>query len=668
MSAPQPFRILIVLAALAALSAIPATAQDSIDTASVMARDDLYRAANGSWLDATAIPDSKAEVYGADLPGTISMRLRQVLDSLRAQAQPEGGNGRKLIDFHDSLRDVRAIDRAGLAPVAPLLADIDAIATPAALARWQGLAQGVLKTPLWLWGGFADFRNPGVNRVLVMQGGLGMPDRDYYLRDDERLAKARLAYLDYLTTLARLSGQPRPAAAAQRVLALETRLARAHLPAAEAMNPAQVQPGTPAQLNRTAPGMDWTSFLRHAGIPLDEAVNLVQPAAASAIARLMRELPLADWKLYLRLRTLDAAAPLLPAPFRAAHFAFHGRALGGQSAPRTPEDRALDTVVDTMGDALGQEYMARHFPPAHKARVEGMVEQIRGAAADAVATIAWLGPEARTEALAKIAGLKAKVGYPAQWRDFGGLEIRLGDALGNRNRARRHAWLRLAALSGTPIDRGSWAMSPLDPNAYYDPVLNEINLPAGILQAPFFDPHGDDAANYGGIGVLVAHEISHAFDTMGSGFDSRGLQRDWWTAADHAAFRVFSARLAARFDAIEVLPGARVNGKLTLSENLADLMGLQLAWRAWHNSQGGRQAPVIAGISGEQRFFMAYARQWAVKRRDERTLQLLSTDPHAPAPLRANIPAMQLDGFHDAFATRPGDRMFVPPEDRLRAW
>jgi predicted metalloendopeptidase len=522
----------------------------------------------------------------------------------------------------------------------------------------------VLKTPLWLWGGFADFKDPGVNRVLAMQGGLGLPDRDYYLRDDARLVTARQAYLTYLATLAQLAGDPSPQAAAQRVLALETRLARAHVPAAEAMNPALVESHTPAQLEAGAPGLDWAAFLHHAGIRAGEAVNVVQPPAAGAIASLMRELPLAHWKLYFRLRTLDASAPLLPAAFRTAHFAFHGRALGGQSAPRNADERALDTIADSMGDALGQAYMERHFPAAQKARVDGMVERLRTAAADAVAGIAWMGPEARAEAHRKIAGLRAKVGYPAVWRDYAGLEIRAGDALGNRERARRHAWLRLAALSGTAVDRGSWAMSPLEPNAYYDPVLNEINLPAGILQAPFFDPAADDAANYGGIGVLIAHEISHAFDATGSRFDSRGVQRDWWGAADHAAFDAFTARMVAHFDALEVLPGARVNGKLTLSENIADLMGLQLAWRAWRSTAQGQAADPGA----EQRFFLAYARQWAVKRRDERTLQLLSTDPHAPAPLRANVPAMQLDGFHEAFSTRPGDRMFVPAADRLRAW
>jgi putative endopeptidase len=664
---PRLLPTLAVYSALSILTAPSAHAGADADVARA-ARDDLYRAANGRWLDAAVIPADKSEVYGADLPGTINARLRGILDSLRAQDPPSGSIGRKLVDFYDSQRDLEAIDRAGLAPVRPLLAQLDAIDTPQGLARWQGLAQGILKTPLWLWGGFADFKNPGVNRVLVMQGGLGLPDREYYLGEDARLVRARLAYLGYLETLARLAGHPQPALAAQRVLSLETQLAQAHVPAAEAMNPAHIQSMSAPQLEDGAPGLDWQAFLRDAGIPAGEAVNLVQPAAARAIAGLMRTLPLADWKLYFRLRTLDVAAPLLPAPFRSAHAGLRDIALGGQSAPRSTDERALDAVTEALGDGLGQEYMARHFPPAQKARVERMAEQIRRAAAEAVSGIAWMGPDARAEAQQKIARLKAKVGYPAQWRDYGGLDIRAGDALGNRNRARRHEWLRLAALSGRPVDRGSWAMSPLEPNAYYDPVLNEINLPAGILQAPFFDPDAGDADNYGAIGVLIAHEISHAFDATGSQFDSRGIQRDWWKPADHAAFAAFGTRMTGHFAALEVLPGARVNGKLTLSENIADLMGLQLAWRAWRGACAARPSPAACGRGADQRFFVAYARQWAVKRRDERALQLLSTDPHAPAPLRANQPAMQLDAFHRTFGTQPGDRMYVPPEARLRAW
>lgn len=658
---PAIFRRLLLPLAVFALPALAAAPDPAARGAAVRVQDDLFLASNGAWLDSTPIPADKSEVYGADLPAIVNARVRTIVDDLRRQPQPAGSNARKLVDYFDSEMDTAAIDRAGLAPVRAQLAAIDAIATPAGLARWQGRVQGVLKTPLWLWGGFADFKDPGTNRVLVMQGGLGLPGRGYYLDKGAQVESARAAYLAYLATLARLAGERDPQGAALHVLALETRLAQAHVPAAEATNPARVQSLDAGGLGKAAPGLDWQAFLDGAGMAAGERLNLVHPPGAAAIARLLHELPLDDWKLYFRLRTLDAAAPLLPEPFRAAHFSFRGKALGGQRTRAPRAERALDSLSAALGDALGQLYMGRHFPPQDKARVERIVEEVRGAALEAVGQIAWMGPAARAEALAKVRGMRAKVGYPAAWRDYTGLDIRRGDALGNRDRARRHEWLRLAALSGTPVDRRLWAMSPLEPNAYYDPVLNEINLPAGHLQAPWFDARADDAANYGGIGTLVAHELSHAFDGIGSQFDSRGVQRDWWSEGDHAAFAAFSARLVARFDAHEVLPGARVNGKLTLPENIADLMGLQLAWRAYRNTQSAK-------LEGERRFFLAYARQWAVKRRDERTLQLLSSDPHAPAFLRANVPAMQLDGFHDAFGTQPGDRMFVPAADRLRAW
>jgi len=653
----------------ASFTVLPAAALDTarLDR-TVRANEDLFRAANGAWLAATTIPAERAEVYGADLPASVNARVRATVDDLRKQPQAAGSIERKLVDFHDSVRNLAAIDRAGLAPIRAQLDALAAVRSPQDLARWQGRAQGMLKTPLWLWGGFADFKDPTRNRVLLMQGGLGLPERDYYLGEDGRLVAARTAYLAYLETLARLAGDAAPRVAAQRVLALETRLARAQVPAAEAMNPAQVQTLDARQLARQAPGLAWQAFLQGAALPGGEAVNVVQPSAERATAALLRELPLADWKLYFRLRLLDVSAPLLPASFRAAHFAFRGKALGGQTAPLPQDERALDALREALGDGLGALYMARHFPPAQKARVEAMVEGLRLAASEAVAEIPWLGAQARAEAQAKIAGMRAKVGYPSSWRNYAALDIRPNDALGNRNRARRHEWLRLAALSGTPVERGAWAMSPLEPNAFYDPMLNEINLPAAILQAPFFDAGADDASNYGGIGTLIAHEISHAFDSTGSQFDSRGVQRDWWTADDHAAFDAFSARLVARFDATEALPGKYVNGKLTLPENMADLMGLQLAWRAYRTILGGHPAPVIAGRSGAQRFFLAYAQQWAVKRRDERSLQLLASDPHAPAFLRANFPAMQLDAFHAAYATRAGEPMFVAPAERLRVW
>ncbi|MFC5459635.1 hypothetical protein [Massilia niabensis] len=371
---PSILPCLLLPLAVFATPALAAGQAPALPHAAVRVQDDLFLAANGAWLDRTTVPADKSEVYAADLPAIINARVRAIVDDLRRQPQPAGSDARKLVDYFDSEMDTAAIDRTGLGPVRAQLAAIDAIANPLELARWQGRVQGILKTPLWLWGGFADFKDPGTNRVLVMQGGLGLPDRDYYLNKGARMESARAAYLAYLATLAKLSGERHPRAAAQRVLALEKRLAAAHVPAAEATNPARVQPLAAAGLAGTAPGLDWQAFLAGAGIKAGETVNLVHPPGAAAIARLQHELPLDDWKLYFRLRTLDSAAPLLPEPFRAAHFAFRGKALGGQAVPAPRAERALDSLSAALGDALGQAYMHRHFSAQDKARVERIVE------------------------------------------------------------------------------------------------------------------------------------------------------------------------------------------------------------------------------------------------------------------------------------------------------
>lgn len=635
----------------------------------VRAQDDLYRAANGRWQAAAVIPSNKAEVYGAELPDLVSARVRALIDDLSARPQPDGSVEQKVALYYASFTDTAAIDRAGLAPLRASLERIAAIDSPSALARWQGQMQGVIQTPLWMWGGFADFQDPKLNRALVMQGGLGLPDRAYYLDTaDARMAAARQAYQEYLATLAQLAGMAQPQQAAARVMAVEMRLARAHTPAAEAMNPAVVRAMRADQAGQAMPGFDWAAFYAGAQIGAGQALNLMQPDTAKAVAALMAELPLDDWKLYFSLRTIDEAAPVLPAAFRAAHFDFHGKALQGRSAPGARADLGVAQVGTAMGDALSHLYVERHFPASHKARATQMVGTLMAAARAAVDNMRWMDPATRAEAGRKIAALKAKVGHPDQWRDLGGLQILAGDALGNRQRAQRFEWARLAALSGTPVDRALWLMAPMEVNAYYDPMLNEINLPAGILQSPLFDMTADDAANYGGIGAVIAHEISHGFDATGAQFDSHGVLRDWWTAADHQAFDAMAARLVAQYDAYAPLPGKHVNGKLTLAENMADTMGLQIALDAYHLSLGGKSAPVIDGLSGDQRFFLAYAQSWRVKRRDERVLQLLATDPHAPGQFRSNGAAIHIDGFHAAFGTGPGDRMFTPAPERLHLW
>lgn len=637
---------------------------------SVRPQDDLYRHSNGAWQRSVTIPADKAEVYGVNIPEVVDQRLQSILESMVVAPQAPGSNGQKVRDYYAAYRDTVAIDKAGLKPVQPLLAEIAAISTSQQLAKWVGGAQGQIETPIWLWGGFADFMDPGLNRVMAWQGGLGLPDRDYYLKlDDAQFGKARAAYLTYLTRLAELSGQARPAEMAQRVLNLETRLAQAHVPVNEARDPARMyNPLTAEELMIKAPGFDWETYLDAAKISRGDKVTVTQLNTAIATAQLFAELPLADWKAYFTLRSLDANAQVLPAGFREAHFAFHGMAIKGAQIERPRAERALDQVRWALNDALAQKYVERHFPDTSKQRIQEIYHNVLAAYQQLMADNSWMEPATKAAALHKLSKYKAKIGYPDRWRDYAALEVRPGDAFGNQQRAKRFDWETKASASGKPMDRSAWAMSPLEVNAFYDPMGNEILLTAGILQAPLFDMQADDAVNYGAIGAIIGHEISHGFDNMGSQFDADGVMRQWWTEADRQTFSALGDRLAKQFNVFEALPGKPVNGQMTLPENMADLVGLQIAFKAYRNSLHGKPAPVINGYTGEQRFFLSFAQSWRVKRRDERTLQLLTSDPHAPSEFRANGAAQNIDGFHEAFGTHAGDGMFRPVTERVRLW
>jgi putative endopeptidase len=636
----------------------------------VRVQDDLYRHSSGSWLRTAAIPADKAELVGADMPAVVDQRIRNILQDLATKPQAKGSSGQKVSDYYAAYEDTAAIEKAGLKPIKPLLAEIAAIGTPQQLATWVGSAQGQVETPIWLWGGFADFMDPGLNRVMAWQGGLGLPDRDYYLKlDDAQFGKARAAYLTYLTQLARLSGQARPAEMAQRVLDLETRLAQTQAPLSEARDPSRMyNPLTAEELMVKAPGFDWGAFLTAAKISSGDKVTVTQLGAAIATAQLFADLPLGDWKAYFTLRSLDSAAQVLPAEFRAAHFAFHGKAITGAQVETPRAQRALEQVTSALNEALAQQYVERHFPAAHKQKVEAIFHTVLGAYQQLMADNSWMEPSTKAAALDKLSKYKAKIGHPDSWRDYTALDVRAGDAFGNQQRAKRFDWEHKAAAAGKPMDRKAWAMSPLEVNAFYDPMGNEINLTAGILQAPLFDMQADDAVNYGAIGATIGHEISHGFDNMGSQFDGDGVMRQWWSETDRQTFSALGAKLAAQFNAFEALPGKTVNGQLTLPENIADLVGLQIAFKAYQTSLHGKPAPRIDGYTGEQRFFLSFAQSWRVKRRDERTLQLLTSDPHSPPEFRANGAAQNIDGFQEAFGVHAGDKMFKPVAERVRLW
>lgn len=661
---------LLHLFGLAMLAALSARSGAAAPQTAVRIQDDLYLAVNGAWLAQSVIPANRSESYGVEMPDVVDQRVRGIIEQFSSRPQPPRSGASKVGRYYAAYLDTRAIDRAGLAPIRPVLAEIDALRNPRALAQWMGRVQGRIETPVWLWGGFADFKDPSRNRVMLWQGGLGLPSRDYYLsRDDGAFAKALGAYREYLATLASLAGVVQPAHTAERVVALEQRMAALHLPLEQARDPALMyRPMNAQELMQFAPGIDWPAFMQAAAMPAGEQVTVAQSPAVKAIAALFAETPLEDWKAYFKLRSLDEAAPVLPKAFRDARFAFRGAALGGATSESPRAEASISETGSALGDALAAAYVERYFPASQKARVSAMVDNLLGAYRELIAESTWMTPATREQALAKLSRYKAKIGYPDHWRDYAGLEVRQGDALGNRHRARRYEWEFKAAQAGKPMQRDAWAMSPLTVNAFYDPMLNEINLPASLLQAPLFDMAADDAANYGGIGVQIAHEISHGFDTMGAQFDGDGVMRNWWSDADRKAFEQIGRRLQAQYSAYEALPGKHVNGAMTLPENMADLTGLQVAFKAYQRATAGKPQPVVDGYSGEQRFFLHYAQSWRKKARDERVLQLLASDPHAPNQFRANGPAVNLDDFHRVFATQPGDGMYKAAGERIRTW
>jgi len=496
-----------------------------------------------------------------------------------------------------------------------------------------------------------------------------MPDRDYYLKDDERFAKAREAYATYLTKLGELSGDKHAADTAKAVIALEHQLAEAHWAKVDLRDPVKMyNPSTMAELEKSAPGLDWAAYFKAAGLGSVDKLVIGQPSTSAATAKLVADVPLQQWKDYLRLRVLDEQADILPQAFREARFAFRGTALTGATEEKPRWQKGIDEVNGSLGEAVGKVYVERYFPADYKARMQKLVANLLETYKSSIDGLTWMTPETKAAAQAKLAKYTTKIGYPDSWRDYSKLVVKPGDAVGNRHRAEQFEWARQVARAGKPVDRAEWGMTPQTVNAYYNPLFNEIVFPAAILQPPFFDMQADDAVNYGAIGAVIGHEISHGFDDQGSQFDGDGKLRNWWSDADRAAFQAIGEKLAAQYDAYEPLPGKHLNGHLTMGENIADLSGVQIAFKAYEHTLGGKPAPVIGGFTGEQRFFMSFGQIWREKTREERRLQLLTIDPHSPGMFRADGAAINADGFHDAFGTQPGDKMWKAPADRIRLW
>jgi len=657
--------------AIAAPGAAPVSGIElrSLDPA-VRVQDDFFRHVNGGWLRDTPIPSDRAGT-GAfyELAEQTQPQLRELIEA--AAARGDSPRARQIGDLYASFMDEAAADRLGLKPLAAELARIDALTDRRALGLHlaRSLRLGVA-APL----GFEvnqDAKDSTRYLPYLNQGGLGLPDRDYYLKDDDaRLREMRGRYAEHAATMLRLAGQAEPEAAARAVLALETELARAQWSRVELRDPVKLHnPLDFKALAALAPQVDWPAFAQALGVAGQAKVLVIgQPSYVKALGEQLASAPLPAWKAYAKLRLMGAYAPFLGRDVVEANFAFVGTALRGtpENAPRWKRGVAL--VEASIGEGLGQLYVAKHFPPEHKARMEKLVGNLLRAYRESLDTLAWMGPQTKQEAQAKLATFMPKIGYPKRWIDYDGLRIRRDDLVGNVMRAREFEHARQAAKLGRPVDRDEWLMTPQTVNAYYHPPLNEIVFPAAILQPPFFNAAADDAVNYGGIGAVIGHEISHGFDDEGSQYDAQGNLRDWWTKDDRARFIAKARMLVAQYDAFEPVPGYKLNGQQTLGENIADNSGLEAAYKAWQLSLGGKPAPVIDGLTGDQRFFYGFAQVWRGKMREAALIERVKAGVHSPSEFRANGTVRNHPAFYKTFGVKPGDAMYLPPEQRVSIW
>ena len=639
--------------------------------------DDFYEYANGAWLDHTEIPPDRSSY------GSFTMIVEQAQKDTRAiiegaAANPDAqGDARRIGDYYAAFMDEAAIEQRGLAPLQPELDAIAALKDRAALARALGASLradvDLLNATdyytdrlfgLWV---SQDLRNPDRYAPYLVQGGLGLPDRDFYL-EGGRFVELRAKYQAYVAQLFALAGNADAEVKAARVLALETAIARAH---ASQQDTNDVQKGanawTRAALAKQAPGLDWDVFLDAAGLAAQQDYIVWQPGAVSGISALVASQPLESWKDWLAFHALDGAAPNLPKAWGDAHFAFHGNTLSGTPQQKERWKRAIEAVDEALGEAVGKLYVEKHFSPETKARADAMVKNLVAAFDQRIDAVDWMSAETKARAKAKLATLRIGMGYPDRWRDYSALEVRRDDAIGNADRASLFEYRRNLAKLGQPVDRGEWFLLPQTVNALNVPLENRLIFPAAILQPPFFDATADDAVNYGAIGGVIGHEITHSFDNSGALFDESGRLANWWTKEDLARFEAAGAALAAQYDQYKPFPDLAVNGKLTLGENIADVAGLATAWDAYDLARAGTPAQPLAGFTPEQRFFLGWAQAWRSKAREPALRNSILTNVHAPGQYRA-LTVRNLDGWYPAFDVEPGQALYLAPEQRVKVW
>jgi putative endopeptidase len=631
--------------------------------------DSFFDYANGAWAARTEIPPDKTS-FGmfVAVRDKAEEQVHAIIDeAAKSGASPATDVG-KIGAIYNAFMDEARVEQLDARPIADDLAKIRDARTKDDIAALMGRARGGgFGASFFSFGVSEDQKDPMHHTLYASQSGLGLPDRDYYLKDAFKDKKEK--YHGYVARMLDMIGWPDAAKRADEIVALETRIAGASWSRAESRDIDKTyNPLTPSELEAYAPGFSWSTYLVSAHVGEARRIVARQLTAFPKLATIFAETPLDTLQAWQAFRVADQAAPFLSKRFVDAQFEFRGRELGGQLEERPRWKRGIQLVNSSVGELVGKEYVARYFPPASKAQMEELVEQLRRALRERIEHLPWMTAETKAKALEKLSLFGVKIGYPNKWRDYSALKIDPADLVGNARRAGEFRWAYAVSKLNKPVDPEEWGMTPQTVNAYYSATRNEIVFPAAILQPPFFDPNADMAINYGGIGGVIGHEMTHGFDDQGRKFDGHGMQTDWWLPVDAAKFQAEAAKYGAQFDTYSVAPGVNVNGALTMGENIADLGGLLLALDAYRASLHGQPAPVLGDFTGDQRVFLGWAQVWRSKSRLEALKRQVTTDPHSPARFRIDGPMRNVDAWYDAWGVKPGDKLYLKPEDRVRIW
>ncbi len=639
---------------------------------SVRPQDDFYDYLNGKWMKTVEIPADKSS-WGsfAKLRDDTLPQLRGIIEKAAAGNPAKGTDAQRIGDYYASFMDEAKLEQLGITPLNGELAKIAALKDkselPALLAHLGKIGVNVP----YDFGIHQDNKDSTKYVADIYQSGLGMPDRDYYLKaDDAKLADAKAKYLTHVEKTLALAGDKNAAANAKAIVDFETELAKVQWTKVELRDPIKAYNKVPlADMGKVAPDYDWNGYLQATGIAGKTTYVIVsQPTYLKGFAEISNKTSLDTWKAYLTMHLVDAYASYLNKAFVDERFDFYGKTLSGVKEMEPRWKRGVGAIERSQGESLGKLYVAEYFPPERKARMEALVKNLLVAYKQSIDKLDWMSPATKKEAQAKLAKFTPKIGYPNKWKDYSALVVARDDLVGNVMRSRDVEYNRELNKLGKPIDRDEWGMTPQTINAYYNPEMNEIVFPAAILQPPFFDANADDAVNYGGIGAVIGHEISHGFDDQGAQYDGDGNLRDWWTAADHKNFEAKTKMLVNQYNQFEPIKGYHVNGELTLGENIADNSGLAIAYKAYKISLKGKKAPVIGGLTGEQRLYMGWAQVWRTKMREQQQIVQVKTDPHSPGQFRANGTLRNQPGFYDAFKVKQGDKMYLAPQERVIIW